>query len=390
MKDALDVVMAYQLRNPDKANAEGAIAAVQFHRQVDSNGGELISSLVHHFLKLTVRPLFIKAKPTAVTDTGRKNTTTVLPKKITAESMDDTVNRPWKSDKDAYALDLLRWCVSALNEMLVEEVWPMVVPPLLTLVDDVETRHKQLGAELIKQLLEVTPPPLLSKTGLGEVFEEALMPCLTYLPTITPEAESITLLDAVYPALLALAEIRFPKAHPGSSKHTPEEVARRRIRFLDTIVRKGIIYGYTHCSNYPGVVSSLFGHLVALLNELGIESVKHLKYILPMLTETLSHPLADARVETLISATKALQSVILNGWPRMAVHRGEVLKGLAFCWLTVQEGQGEELARLKVEMRQTVEMLKAAVRKEVDFDSDCEMLMEAEPKLRVLFVDAGQ
>src|ERR1700761_3099027 len=55
MKDALDVVMAYQLRHPDKANAEDAIVEVQNHRQTGVNGGELTSSLVEHFLKLTIR-----------------------------------------------------------------------------------------------------------------------------------------------------------------------------------------------------------------------------------------------------------------------------------------------------------------------------------------------
>ena len=155
--------------------------------------GELTSSLARHFLKLTIRPLFIKAKPSNVTDAGRKVTTTVLPQKMTADSMDDSVNKPWKSGKDGFALDLLKWVVQALDEKLLEVVWPMVVPPVLTLVDDWEVEYKAMGAELLQKVLNVTPPLLLERTGLGEVFEEALMPCLTFLPTITPEDESIEL-----------------------------------------------------------------------------------------------------------------------------------------------------------------------------------------------------
>ena len=388
MKDALDVVMAYQLRRPDKANAEDAISEAQKSQQNGVNGGELTSSLVHHFLKLTIRPLFIKAKPTSVTDTGRKNTTTVLPKKITTESMDDSVNKPWKSSKDSYALDLLQWCVISLDAGIVEEVWPLIIPPLLTLVDDWEVQYKQLGVELVQGVLEVTPPSLLAKTGLGEVFEDALMPCLTFLPTITPEEESIPLLNAVYPTLLTLAKVRYPK-DPSSSKHTPGSTIHQRTKFFDSTIRKGIIYGYTYCNNYPHIVSMLLTHLISLLNELGIESVKHLKYILPMLTETPSHLLADAQVNTLISATKALQAVILNGWPRMAVHRGEVLKGLTLCWVNMSDTEGGHVDKLRREMKEAVKMLRYAVREEIHFEQDCEMLIEAEPRVRELLVDGS-
>ncbi|KAF2482960.1 hypothetical protein BDY17DRAFT_138728 [Neohortaea acidophila] len=395
MKDALDVVMTYQLRNPDTANTDDAIAEVQLQRQHqngagDDSGttgkrGELTSSLIHHFLKLTIRPLFIKAKLSAVTDAGRKNTTTVLPQKVTVKSMDDSINRPWKSGKDAYALDLLRWCVNALDGATVEQVWPLVVPPLLTLVDDREAKYKILGAELIGRLLEITPPSLIAKTGLGEVFEDALLPSLAYLPTITPEEESIPLLNATYPALLALINLRYPNSTP-SQTAAPPTPSPDRTKHLDTVLRKGIIYGYTVCSQRPHIVSTLFTHLTPFLTEMGIDSVKHLKYLLPILTETLSYPLGDARVETLLSATRALQAVILNAWPRMVVHRGEVLKGLAFCWINIKESEGEGVEELRRELKEAVGMLRAAVGEEVDFEHDARTLLEAEPGLEGLLV----
>ena len=382
MKDALEVVMAYQLRNPKKANREDAIAEVENHQR-QQNGGELTSSLVKHFLKLTIRPLFIKAKPSTVTDAGRKNTATVLPMKISVESQDDSINKPWKNDKEAYALDLLKWCVSALDERLVEEVWPQVVPPCLTLIDDWEEKYKTLGVQLLHGTLRIVPSSLLSKTGLGEVFEEALVPCLEYLPTVTPEEESVALLNATYPTLLQLASVRYGPNPP--SPLSPTDASHARTKYLDTIIRKGILYGYTHCSSkYPRITTTLFTHLASLLSELGIESVKHLKFILPMLSETLCHPLADAQPEALVAAAKAMQAVILNGWPRMGVHRGEVLKGLTFCWLKAEGQEGDVFVELRGQIREAVAMLRAAVGKEVDFDADCKALVEAEPRLNGL------
>ena len=388
MKDALDVVMAYQLRYPEKANAGDAIAEVQATRQQngDTNGGELSSSLVRHFLTLTIRPLFAKARPTTVTDAGRKNTATILPKKFTAENMDEAVTKPWKTDREAHALDLLRWCIRALDESTVEEVWPHIIPALLTLVDDWEAKYKTLGVELMQQLLQVTPPSLLVRTGLGEVFEEALMPCLTFLPDITPQQDSIRLLDVAYPTLLSLAALRYSQPSSWLPNPGATTLPKNHMKFLDTLLRKGIIYGYTSCSNYPRITATLFEHLVPILDTLGIDSVKHLQYLLPIITETLSHPLADAKIYTLLQATKALQAVILNGWPRMLGYRGEVLKGLTIAWLTVDGVEGDEVVVLRKEMKEAISMLRYALRNEVDFDEEVKQLVVANPKVENLLV----
>jgi tRNA nucleotidyltransferase (CCA-adding enzyme) len=388
MKDALDVVMAYQLRHPEKANAEDAIAEVQATRQQNgnTNGGELSSSLVRHFLALTIRPLFAKARPTTVTEAGRKNTATVLPKKFTAENMDESVTKPWKNEREAYALDLLIWCIKALNERIVEEVWPRIIPPLLTLVDDWEAKYKTLGVELTQQLFQVTAPSMLARTGLGEVFEEALMPCLTFLPDVTPEQDSIPLLNVAYPTLLNLAALRYPQSPLSSSNANSTAITKDRIKLLDSLIRKGTIYGCTYCSNYPRVTATLFTHLVPILNILGIDSVKHLQYLLPVITETLSHPLADAQIYTLLQTTKALQAIILNGWPRMLGYRGEVLKGLTMAWLTVDGMEGAEGVMLRNEMKETVVMLKCALGDDVDFDEEARLLVEANSKVEDLLI----
>jgi hypothetical protein len=129
MKDALDVVMAWQLRNPHIKDPSEAIEEVKKH-------GELTSALASHFLKLTIRPLFVKAKPDNVTEQGRKKEKSELPAKMTSENSDERITKPWKSDKDKFALALLKWIVNSLEEKSTEQVWPLLVPPILTLFDD--------------------------------------------------------------------------------------------------------------------------------------------------------------------------------------------------------------------------------------------------------------
>ncbi|KAF1821777.1 uncharacterized protein K489DRAFT_381770 [Dissoconium aciculare CBS 342.82] len=304
-----------------------------------------------------------------------------LPPKISLQSPDDSITRPWKYAQDASALNLLKWIVSALHPKLTEEVWPLIVPPILTLIDDWEIKYKQIGISLLQTLLEKTPPALLARTGLSEVFEEALMPCLTYLPTLNTPEESVAMLSVTYSALLVLTQTRFP----------PEENAPQRAKMLDTMIRKGILYGYTTASEYPSIVTTLFRNLALILDELGIDSVKHIKFILPMLTQALSHPHGTASLPMLNSAVVALQALLRNCWPRMAYHRAEVLKGLAMCWLNVAEldgGDKEGLAALRGKLRETVDSLETILRDDetCDVEADVEQLISADDRLRDLLL----
>lgn len=151
--------------------------------------------------------------------------------------------------------------------MLAEENWPLVIPPLLTIIDDDWVEYKARGCELMIVLLQATPSSMLSRTGLGEVFEEAIMPYLQYLPTLTPEDQSLRLLSAAYPALLSLSRNRYP----GHSNVT----ARRKS--LDNIMRQGIIQGYYRANEHVKITELLVLQILTLVDEMGIWSVKHLK-----------------------------------------------------------------------------------------------------------------
>lgn len=99
------------------------------------------------------------------------------------------------------------------------------------------------------------------------MFENALTPCLSYLPTLTPEDESIQLLSNVYPALLALARSRYP------GDFVPAE--RRHV--LDKVMRVGIIMGYAHANEHVKVTAFLMEQMAVLVEHMGISSCKHLK-----------------------------------------------------------------------------------------------------------------
>lgn len=108
---------------------------------------------------------------------------------------------------------------------------------------------------------------MLERTGLGEVFQNALMPCLLYLPSLTEEVESLQILEAAYPALMALTNVRF-----ADKKHQV-----LRMKAFDKILRYGVLRGYALAGEYVKITELLVIQMTQVINEMGIESAKHLK-----------------------------------------------------------------------------------------------------------------
>jgi hypothetical protein len=45
-------------------------------------------------------------------------------------------------------------------------MWHLLVPPMMTLLDDYQMRWKISGLRVVSDLLDTVPPTLLSRTGL--------------------------------------------------------------------------------------------------------------------------------------------------------------------------------------------------------------------------------
>ena len=153
------------------------------------------------------------------------------------------------------------------QDEIISQSWPLFVPPVLTLLDDPNTEIRIRGLEILTAFLRKLTWRLLLRTGLGEVFEDAVMPTLLYLPSLTPVDESVRLLKPAYEALYTLADKRFPA----------KEAYTENMRFMDRIIRHGVLQGYSHSHEYPQIVEVLLQEMDALINKMGIHSVKHLK-----------------------------------------------------------------------------------------------------------------
>lgn len=138
------------------------------------------------------------------------------------------------------------------------------MPVLLALVEDESIEIKAKGLKSLTVFVEKCPVQILQGRGIGRVFADVTFPLVLYLPSVTPEDESITILGPAYDVLIKLAECT------GS----PENPERRR--FFDKILRDGVFAGYHHTSQYTRIIQVLMQKTAAVVNCMGIYSIKHL------------------------------------------------------------------------------------------------------------------
>ncbi|KAL6719105.1 hypothetical protein ACLMJK_003340 [Lecanora helva] len=223
------------------------------------------SDLLRALLEERIKPLFVRSKSPAITQEGRKAIDS-LPLNDSLHSDLDIKVKPWKY-RTVYIITVIQWILTQLDEKLLEINWPLLVPPLLALIDDSSTQYKAKGCDFLRIFLKKCPPPLLGRTGLGEVFDNALMPCLIYFPSLTEETEALQVLAAAYPVVIDLALVRFPDAKQQGA----------RITTLDKILRNGILKGYAHAGEHVKVAEVLVNHMITLIREMGTASVPRLK-----------------------------------------------------------------------------------------------------------------
>ncbi|PWY70670.1 ATP :tRNA-specific tRNA nucleotidyltransferase [Aspergillus eucalypticola CBS 122712] len=326
-------------------------------------------------LKDTIRPLFTRTRNPAITAAGRKDMHPIpLPRFDT--SILDPESKPWRSS-DVYATTVFAWILrqyQAPDVGRLESHFPLLVPPILALIDDETNPNRTDGCTLLTHLLQPiqqAKSDILKRTNLSSVFIDAIKPCLLSLPTITPEPDSIRLLSTAYPTLFLLLRTSYlPK---DKQTYTTE---------LTKVLRENLIPSFHHISTltpssgtqstlssfpHPKLSTLLLDKIHDSLFDLAIHTTKYLQEVIPLIYSTLSNPFGTAYPPLLLAGVAVTRAVILNAHPRIWRWRGEILGALAACWLSVadeeaaergKEGEREELIKLKLQLKGVVYLLR--------------------------------
>ncbi|RYP35519.1 hypothetical protein DL767_003773 [Monosporascus sp. MG133] len=332
-----------------------------------------------------LRPLFSKSRPATVTASGRK-AEFVEPSRYDNASAEAEARKPWKYGQ-RYAITVFEWAV--LRSDLLQKSWHLFTPVLLTLLDEPQTALKVRSLDIFSAFWGRCPGDLMRQTGLAQVFEDAVFPAVLYLPSLTPESESITILNAAYLALIAMAGIDL-ESTTDEPQSNPKFTETQQ-KLLDKIIREGILVGYSHASEHIRLVELFCEKLRCVVNGMGILAIKHLKNLVPMVSEIMTDPFGTQHPSSLISAIRLLQAIMSTCWPRIPHYCNEIIKALMLCWLNIEDEDAfrdSDLgpASLKLELTKAADMLSAVMQAaKMDMGERVAPLVEKEPQLKELF-----
>lgn len=306
---------------------------------------------------------------------------------------------PWKDPHNEFVLDLLGWSIRALDRKAIEQNWHLLVPPVLKMLDDTEVESKAKGCRHLTQLLLTlqlasnrdASAAFLARTGYYEVFASTLWPLLTYIPSLTPESDSVTIFESVYGPLRSLAVLA--------------RTEKQRVQFVDKLMREGVLAPLSHFpspSTYPNLASSIIRQINEIAALLGIDAVKHLPALIPLLTSIIQDPFILSHKRLVLAALGGLQSLMQICWPRLSAHRGAITLGLCVLKRRCDEegselnagedgGQGTrdlELSNVREELKDTAELLDAVLsQSEIneEWRKEKAALVEANMDLRGVF-----
>ncbi|EFR04772.1 hypothetical protein MGYG_07779 [Nannizzia gypsea CBS 118893] len=385
---------------------------------------DLFGTIIEDILRKKVKPAFSKTKTPAITPAGRKDIHPI-PQPSFDPTLFDTGTKPWKF-KEGYIVSILSWIVTRYQNTeysMIERHFPLLVPAILSFIDDENIAYKAAGCSLLKAVLgplERAKSDILRRTNLDSVFQDALSHCLLSIPTITPEKESVYLLSLAYPAIFSVIRTRFAffanykggfsKPQPTKPKAEFERDTQLRIESLSRIVRHHIISSYLHTSSprptedtsissypHPLLSTLLLKQLAEAVSSLEIEATKYLQDVVPLLSSTLTNPFGLAYIPLLIAAGQCYQSVILNCWPRLSRWRGDILAGICTCWLRLcddkEDGifsnkeESDDRVQLRSVLQGLVVLLKAIeLEKAADFEIELKTMVDADARLESLLL----
>ncbi|KAI8925210.1 hypothetical protein BC831DRAFT_461803, partial [Entophlyctis helioformis] len=225
---------------------------------------------------------------------------------------------PWKDSTPA-AVSVLQFCASQLTAPRVAPLQHLLLPPVLSLLDDHEPRYKRVGIALLRKcFVQESRPEDVRRTGLGHVFMDALGICVSYM------GEDPGLMDDALVAMREMVDVVWEKG-------SDEWVAG-----LDRHIREFVMGRFAFAMG--GSVKALrilFKEMRMLVGLCPVLVFKTLKATVGTVCEVLEVHQRD--FESQVAAADTLIAAIqVGGWARMHMYQGQVLKSVAETWRLLQ------------------------------------------------------
>ncbi|KAF9004777.1 hypothetical protein BDQ17DRAFT_1424610 [Cyathus striatus] len=210
---------------------------------------------------------------------------------------------------------VLHWCIEHIPTEKYEELWPLVIPPTMTLLDDYEEQFKIRGVYAISCMLKNVPPELLKRTGLDGLLRKSLSATVALQSAPLLEASLTTLVDLIKATSTLGTEAYFDQLC--------ELIG-------ESIVNDTWFYAY----DKPDVLVASVKALVPIIEALQLGSARFLNALIPQLTHPLRPvPMQAPNTALQIASLRALNALIVHCAPRMHEWKVTIVDGIARCWV---------------------------------------------------------
>ncbi|GAA6027246.1 hypothetical protein JCM8097_002521 [Rhodosporidiobolus ruineniae] len=318
--------------------------------------------LIRHILSASLPPFF-KPHPKLNPATGR-----VLSRPLGG----DNAQQSWYEESEGNATGwrkqaglggLVKLLIEALQPGEVEDLWPLLLPPILSYLDDFETKHKVVGTTLLDSLLDRVDASLLRRTGVGKVFEKSLELCFSTLSDpLTPD-----LLSLAHPIALKLLNLQHPP--PSASPFASTASDEPRFTALCALLSTSILPAWEFKSQHVAIETFCARALPPILDALEAGSIRYLQVLVPHLSDLVATTATAAggtwTVETvslMLEVARALESVVRNGKLRIKRWEGRIAGAVAQTWVAMRESQGAKTLGGTTEGEAVLEQLEEALK----------------------------
>ncbi|CAG8507883.1 1622_t:CDS:2 [Paraglomus brasilianum] len=313
----------------------------------------LVETFVLNIMNKYIKPAFMRYSSEMNVGNGKSKTsirTTTRPS-IARKYELPAEDTSWRVDIEP-AARVIEWMVCRMRPPAINNMIQFLIPPTLTLLDNFDVTLKTRGITILDQILRKVNPTIIQRTGLGNVFYEAISACLMY----QSEVSHAQFLRPSYSAMLNLVSVAESRGSEAwFSKH-------------EKILRSHVLRGLVMAGDIIVIRRVLLEQIPVLVEYLDIVAVKYLKELVDAQCKTLEIPLDipgnDEIVEMHLSAAEGLQTTIRICWPRIPPYEGKILKAVVTSWKELYHFEADRDASmtindLKNKLRNVCKLLKS-------------------------------
>ncbi|KAF8918070.1 hypothetical protein CPB85DRAFT_1282415 [Mucidula mucida] len=291
---------------------ESKIVSSDILHQLPEPDGQLLEHILIH----NVKPLFVSSPhPHLNLSTGRR---LARPAGGPMNTQDFFEGQTWKEHPGT--AEVVLYVVQNLKASEYEGVWHLVIPPVMTLLDDYQGLYKLRGVQIVAVMLGNVPGQLLKRTGVDSLLIQSLSTCMGLIR----DPESPDLLRTSIAAWLTLTT---KTTDVGSA----EQFDRLSVLLGEHIIGSVWLYG----SAIAPVILATVEALPPVVRQLGIGSARFLKALMYQLLYPLQQNSADTEMQ--LRSIDALLVVMKECAPRISHWSGAILNAVARCFVTMQE-----------------------------------------------------